>query len=155
MALFKGKELWLANLGVCRAILCREGHKAQTVTTDHAPAKSGAEAERLRQLGVDVHGGYVGEHIAVFRAFGNICFASGKKLAGLLHVPEVQQLEIDEQTDFLILGSDGIWDPLKDQSAVTHPRKALWRARERERERETECQRTWKYSRKGSIRYSS
>ena len=125
MALVKGKELWLANLGDCRAILCKEGHKAQTITTDHAPAKSEAEAERLRQLGVDVRGGYVGEHIAVSRAFGNVCFATGKKLAGAFHEPEVHLLEIDDRTDFLILGSDGIWDPLKAQFVVTHARKAL------------------------------
>ena len=125
MALVKGRELWLANLGDCCAILCKEGHKAQTITTDHAPAKSEAEAERLRQLGVDVRGGYVGEHIAISRAFGNVCFATGKKLAGVLHEPEVHLLEIDDRTDFLILGSDGIWDSLKAQFAVTHARKAL------------------------------
>ena len=117
--------MWLANLGDCRAVLCREGHKARAITSDHSPAKSEAETERLRQLGVEVHGGYVGEHVAVSRAFGNVCFATGKKLGGLVHMPEVHQLQIDEDTDFLILASDGVWDPLKDQFAVTHARKAL------------------------------
>ena len=63
--------------------------------------------------------------MAVSRAFGNVCYATGMKLAGLLHEPEIHRLEIDDRTDFLILGSDGIWDPLKDQFAVIHVRKAL------------------------------
>ena len=106
-------------------MVCKDGNKALTITNDHSPAKSEHEAERLRQLGVEVHGGYVGDHVAVSRAFRNVCYAAGMKWAGLRHEPEVHRLEIDARTDFLILGSDGIWGPLKDQFAVIHARKAL------------------------------
>ena len=80
MALIKGKDLWVHNLGDCRAGLCTGGTKAHAVSKDHAAEKNAAdEAERLRPLWVQVHGGYVGYHVAVSRAFGNIEYANGKK----------------------------------------------------------------------------
>ncbi|CAE7212130.1 PPM1L [Symbiodinium pilosum] len=35
IALVRGKELWVANLGDCRAVLCKEGTKAHTISVDH------------------------------------------------------------------------------------------------------------------------
>ena len=49
--------------------------KAHAVSKDHAPEKNAAEAERLRTLGVQVNGGYVGDHVAVSR----IEYDSGEK----------------------------------------------------------------------------
>ena len=37
----------------------------------------------------------------------------------------MHKIDLDKDADFLILGSDGIWDPLKAQFAVTHARRAL------------------------------
>ena len=125
MALLKGKDLWVCNLGDCRAVLCTGGTKAHAVSKDHAPEKSAAEAERLRMLGVQVNGGYVGDHVAVSRALGNVEYDSGQKVVGIISEPEVFKIEVDEEVDFLILASDGVWDPLKDKFAVTHARKAL------------------------------
>ncbi|CAE7664542.1 unnamed protein product [Symbiodinium pilosum] len=69
--------------------------------------------------------GYVGDHVAVSRTFGNITYQSGEKVKGIINEPYVYKVEIDDEEDFLILASDGIWDPLKDQFAVTHARRAL------------------------------
>ena len=125
MALIKGKTLKVCNLGDCRAVLCSGGTKAHAVSKDHAADKNAAEAERLRKLGVPVKGGYVGDHVAVSRAFGNVEYDSGKKVEGIISEPDIFKIEVDDELDFLILASDGIWDPLKDQFAVTHARKAL------------------------------
>ena len=125
MALLKGKDLWVCNLGDCCAVLCTGGTKAHAVSKDHAPEKNAAEAERLRTLGVHVNGGYVGDHVAVSRALGNIHYESGKKAEGIISEPDVFKIAVDDDVDFLILASDGIWDPLKDLFAVTHARKAL------------------------------
>ena len=124
LALLKGKDLWISNLGDCRAVLCKDG-KAKAVSSDHAPDKNTAEAERLQKLGVQVHGGYVGDHVAVSRAFGNIVYEDGKKVKGIISDPEVFKVGIDDDLEFLVLASDGIWDPLRDQFATTHARKAL------------------------------
>ena len=125
MALLKGKDLWVCNLGDCRAVLCTGGTKAHAVSKDHVPEKNAAEADRLRTLGVQVNGGFVGDHVAVSRALGNIHYENGKKVEGIICEPDVFKIEVDDEVDFLILASDGIWDPLKDQFAVTHARKAL------------------------------
>ena len=55
LALVKGKDLWIANLGDCRAVACKE-NKAETITFDHSPVKNEAEVKRLQQLGVTVCG---------------------------------------------------------------------------------------------------
>ena len=125
MALMKGKDLWVCNLGDCRAVLCTGGTKAHAVSKDHAPHKNAAEAERLRTLGVQLNGGYVGDHVAVSRAFDNVEYDSSKKVEGIISEPDVFKIAVGDEVDFLILASDGIWDPLKDQFAVTHARKAL------------------------------
>ena len=118
MALLKGKDLWVCNLGDCRAVLCTGGTKAHAVSKDHAPEKNEAEAERLRTLVVQVNGGYVGDHVAVSRALGNIHYDSGKKVEGIISEPDVFKIAVDDEVDFLILASDGVWDPLKDLFAV-------------------------------------
>ena len=125
LALVKDKDLWICNLGDCRAVLCTDGTKAKAVSADHGAEKNPAEAERLQKLGVEVRGGYVGDHVAVSRAFGNFTYQSGEKVRGIINEPDVYKVVLDEDVDFLILASDGIWDPLKDQFAVTHARRAL------------------------------
>ena len=123
VALIKGDDLWVANLGDCRAVSCKE-NLAAAISEDHAPDKNRAEALRLQEHGVQVSGGYVGDHVAVSRAFGNICLKSGRKVGGLLCEPQIYHL-ICSEIDFLIMGSDGIWDALREQSALSHARKAL------------------------------
>ena len=70
----------------------------------------GAAAKTLQKLGVEVRGGYVGDHVAVSRAFGNVTYQSGEKVKGIINEPDVYKIEIDEEVDFLMLASDGIWD---------------------------------------------
>ena len=125
LALIKGNRMWIADLGDCRAVLITEGNKPNPISKEHSPSKNEAEAERLRKLGVQVQGGYVGEHVAVSRAFGNVDYERGSKVAGIVSDPDVYQIEVDESADFLLLDSDGIWDALKDQFVMTHARKAL------------------------------
>ena len=123
VALVKGKDLWIANLGDCRAVACKE-NKVETITFDHSPVKNEAEVKRLQQLGVAVSGGYVGDHVAVSRALGNFQVKTRKKVEGISSDPEVFHRELGGDLDFLLLGS-GIWDVLKEQFALTHARKAL------------------------------
>ena len=123
VALIKGDDLWVANLGDCRAVSCKE-NLAAAISEDHAPDKNRAEALRLQEHGVQVSGGYAGDHVAVSRAFGNICLKSRRKVEGLLCEPQIYHL-ICSEIDFLIMGSDGIWDALREQSALSHARKTL------------------------------
>ncbi|CAE6972700.1 unnamed protein product [Symbiodinium natans] len=124
LGLLKKTDLWIANLGDCRAVVSKDG-TAAAISRDHAPEKNPAEAERLQQSGVSVQAGYVDEHVAVSRALGNVRFRTGSKVNGIINEPEVFRVEIDDAVDFVMIGSDGIWDALKEQFALTHARKAL------------------------------
>ena len=71
VATIQGKELLLANLGDCRAVVC-EGGQVKFATADHSPVSNKLEKERLQALGVAVEGGYVGGELQVTRAFGDL-----------------------------------------------------------------------------------
>ncbi|CAE7203469.1 unnamed protein product [Symbiodinium natans] len=86
---------------------------------------SSGTAERLKNAGVSVEAGYVDEHVAVSRALGNVRLHTGIKVNGIMNEPEVFRVAIDDAVDFIMIGSDGIWDALKEQFALTHARKAL------------------------------
>ena len=124
VVLWKEDDVWVANAGDCRAVLCVDG-LGDAVTRDHAPDKNPDEAERLKQLGVEVNDGYVDGQVAVSRAFGDVNVQTGRKVPGVLAEPDVFKLDMHDTTEFLVLGSDGVFDPLKDRSVATHARVAL------------------------------
>jgi len=123
-ALFKDKEVILINLGDCRAVVC-ESSKVATKTKDHSPEKNEPEKQRLKQTGVSMEYGYVDGKVQVSRAFGDITGKTGHKIHGLLSTPEVTIVEVRETTEFLVLATDGIWDGILDQTAITTARKVL------------------------------
>lgn len=62
--------LYVANVGDCRAVLCRAG-KAVTLTKDHTPSVPG-EAARVEAAGGFVSRGRVNGILGVTRSFGDI-----------------------------------------------------------------------------------
>ena len=124
IALLKAEELILLNLGDCRAVLCEDG-KVTTTTTDHSPEKNKFEKQRLEDIGVNVEGGYVDGKVQVSRAFGDVAGETGKKVPGLICTPEVFVVNVKDTTEFVLLATDGIWDGLRDQTAITTARKVL------------------------------
>ncbi|CAE6919527.1 unnamed protein product [Symbiodinium sp. CCMP2592] len=124
VALLQEGELVLVNLGDCKAVVCENG-KVGTTTRDHHPDKNEEEKHRLEKLGVCVEGGYVDGKVQVSRALGDIVDKTGHKILGLSNTPEVTSLEVKKTTEFVILATDGIWDGLREQLAVTTARKVL------------------------------
>ncbi|CAE7916089.1 unnamed protein product, partial [Symbiodinium necroappetens] len=96
-----------------------------TTTTDHAPEKNKFEKQRLEEIGVNVEGGYVDGKVQVSRAFGDVAGETGKKVPGLICTPEVFVVSVKDTTEFVLLATDGIWDGLRDQTAITTARKVL------------------------------
>lgn len=73
-----GVVLHVANVGDCRAVLCRAGEAVQ-LTVDHTPAVA-SEAARVETAGGFVSRGRVNGILGVTRSFGDIhCKVSGSE----------------------------------------------------------------------------
>lgn len=128
-ALVIGRHLMVANVGDCRAVLCRKG-KAVDMSFDH---KSTFEAERRRveELGGYFEEEYIYGELAVTRALGDWSLkrysSLGGSLSPLISDPEIKQMVLTEEDEFLIMGCDGVWDVMTSQYAVTFARQGLRR----------------------------
>lgn len=117
MVLVLGRKVLVANAGDCRAVLCRRG-KAVDMSRDHKPCCL-EERSRIEALGGFVYDGYLNGQLGVARALGD-WHMEGLKGVGcpLSAEPEVEQILLTEDDEFLIIGCDGFWDVFSSQLAV-------------------------------------
>ncbi|GFP81233.1 probable protein phosphatase 2c 13 [Phtheirospermum japonicum] len=123
-ALVVGNNLLIANVGDCRAVLCRKGDAVQ-LSQDHRPTCQ-VERKRVEDLGGTIEYGYLNGELAVTRALGDwymkLPFGSASPLTA---EPEFQLTLLTEDDEFLIIGCDGIWDVMSNQEAVGLVRREL------------------------------
>ncbi|KAG8633938.1 probable protein phosphatase 2C 44 isoform X2 [Manihot esculenta] len=112
-----GKDLWVANVGDSRAVVCERGC-ANQLTVDHEPhterkriEKQGGFVTTLPVISGDVP--RVNGQLAVARAFGDQSLK-----AHLSSEPDVRHVPIDSTMEFVILASDGLWKVMQNQEAV-------------------------------------
>ncbi|KAK1646358.1 hypothetical protein QYE76_064163 [Lolium multiflorum] len=115
-ALVKDGDLYVANLGDCRAVMSRGG-TATALTSDHTAAR-GDERARIESSGGYVSCGTNGvwrvqDCLAVSRAFGD---ASLKRW--VISEPEITRHTLTTGCEFLVLASDGLWNKVSNQEAV-------------------------------------
>ncbi|KAF8089786.1 hypothetical protein N665_0497s0026 [Sinapis alba] len=114
-ALIQNQEMIVSNLGDCRAVLCRGG-VAEALTTDH---RAGRDDERKR---IENQGGYVEFHRGAWRVHGILAISRSIGDAHLkkwvVAEPETRILDLEEDMEFLLLASDGLWDVVSNQEAV-------------------------------------
>jgi len=114
--LIDSKMLYVANVGDSRAVISKSG-EAKQLSIDHEPGNLVEKQDIVKK------GGFVSNmpgdvprvdgQLAVARAFGD------KSLKAHLSVtPDIKEVEIDADTEFLILASDGLWKVMKNQEAV-------------------------------------
>ncbi|KAD3068723.1 hypothetical protein R6Q59_017252 [Mikania micrantha] len=116
-ALILGRLLVVANAGDCRAVLSRKG-KAINMSQDHRP-NNPSERRRVEELGGFVDDGYLNGVLSVSRALGDWDMKLPQGSASpLTSEPEIQQIMLTEEDEFLIIGCDGIWDVMSSQQAV-------------------------------------
>ncbi|CAI9088699.1 OLC1v1023104C2 [Oldenlandia corymbosa var. corymbosa] len=99
------QKLIVANVGDSRAVICKNGVATQ-LSVDHEPSKEKEEIENRGGFVSNFPGDVarVDGQLAVARAFGD------KSLKRHLSSdPHVVVEDIDDDTDFVILASDGIW----------------------------------------------
>uniref|UniRef100_A0A0D6R2E2 protein-serine/threonine phosphatase n=1 Tax=Araucaria cunninghamii TaxID=56994 RepID=A0A0D6R2E2_ARACU len=123
-ALIVGRTMTVANAGDCRAVLGKRG-KAIEMSTDHKP-NCNSERLRIESLGGSVYDGYLNGQLSVARALGDWHMKGPKgSKCPLSAEPEVKEVELTEEDEFLIIGCDGLWDVMTSQCAVTLVRRAL------------------------------
>ncbi|KAI7735261.1 hypothetical protein M8C21_021589 [Ambrosia artemisiifolia] len=113
--LIMGKHIIIANAGDCRAVLCRNGSATQ-ITQDHRGLTCLQEKERCERLGgyFDEEG-YLNGQLGVTRALGDWYM---KKEKMLIAEPDVRQIVLTDNDEFMIIACDGIWDVMTNQEAV-------------------------------------
>lgn len=116
----------MANVGDCRAVLCRKG-EAIDMSQDHRPTYL-SERRRVEELGGFIDDGYLNGVLSVTRALGDWDMKLPRGSSSpLIAEPEFRQIALTEEDEFLIIGCDGIWDVLTSQQAVSLVRRGLRR----------------------------
>ena len=128
VVLLRADSLHLAWLGDCRAVLCRAG-TAVALTTDHVLStggdNDGSERARVLREGGNVEGGRLGGFLEVARAFGDVDHLTGHKPVGLSCTPELRLHRLTPDDEFVLLGSDGLWNVVEPSVAVHLARAEL------------------------------
>ncbi|KAL7003581.1 protein-serine,threonine phosphatase [Sarracenia purpurea var. burkii] len=114
-AVLVGNHLYVANVGDSRTVISKAG-RAIPLSDDHKPNRSD-ERKRIESAGgVVMWAGTwrVGGVLAMSRAFGNRMLKQF-----VVAEPEIQDLEIDKEFELLVLASDGLWDVVPNEDAVS------------------------------------
>lgn len=108
------QKLVVANIGDSRAVICRNG-KAKQLSVDHEPDRERKDIEDRGGFVTKFPGDVarVDGQLAVARAFGDKTIKDH-----LSSEPHVTVEMIDDDTEFVILASDGIWHVMNNQEAV-------------------------------------
>ncbi|KAE8735936.1 putative protein phosphatase 2C 13 [Hibiscus syriacus] len=97
------------------------------MSQDHRPSYL-PERKRVEELGGYIDDGYLNGYLSVTRALGDwdMKFPLGSA-SPLIAEPDVRQIVLSDDDEFLIIGCDGIWDVMSSQFAVSLVRCALRR----------------------------
>ncbi|KAH7283371.1 hypothetical protein KP509_34G003700 [Ceratopteris richardii] len=117
VVLLVNNHLLVANAGDCRTVLCRNG-QAISLSNDHI-ASCTAERERVARMG-----GQVKWQVDTWRV-GAAALQVTRSIGDddlkpyVTAEPEVNELKLDENDEFLIIASDGLWDKMSNEEAVS------------------------------------
>ncbi|KAH0686688.1 hypothetical protein KY284_017241 [Solanum tuberosum] len=151
-AVFVGNDtLIIAHVGDSSVVLSRSG-KAEILTNSHRPYGNNKvslqEIRRINEAGGWIVNGRICNDISVSRAFGDMRFKTKKKemlekgvkerrwsekfisriqFRGDLVIasPDVLQVKLGSDTEFVLLASDGLWDYMKSDEIVDFVRNQL------------------------------
>ncbi|KAI4461428.1 protein phosphatase 2c [Holotrichia oblita] len=129
VALLKGNELYVANAGDSRCVLCRNG-KAVAMSFDHNPFLAQEEARVKKAGGYVGRDGRVNGGLNLSRALGDHSYKQNKELSDreqiITALPDVKTITIKPGEDeFMILACDGIWNSMSRQKVVDFVRTRI------------------------------
>lgn len=129
VAVLKGNELYVANAGDSRCVLCRDG-QAVELSLDHKPEDE-PEMERIVKAGGEVTSdGRVNGGLNLSRALGDHAYKQNMVLPPqeqmISALPDIRHVTIEpERDEFMVLACDGIWNFMTSQNVVQFVRTRL------------------------------
>ena len=122
VALITKMEIYVANAGDSRAVLCKRG-KAIDMSEDHKPELE-RELKRIKNANGFIDDDRVNGVLSLTRCFGDLEYKQDKNLRQedqiLTAFPDIKIEKLYDDTDFLILACDGVWDCMTSQKAVDY-----------------------------------
>lgn len=126
-------RIWIANAGDSRAVVSMDGELVAH-TTDHKPLSHAAESRRIKSMGGAFHTNEYGVTrlgvmgISMTRAIGDFDHEG----LGLIPTPDVITVHRPPGKNVhLILASDGVWDTMTSEDAVSLVMRVKQRAAEK------------------------
>jgi len=113
VAVLHGLELYVANAGDSRCVVCRKG-EALDMSIDHKPEDEN-EIKRIEKAGGRISGdGRVNGGLNLSRAIGDHAYKLNKDLPPeeqmISALPDIKKITITPEDEFMILACDGIWN---------------------------------------------
>lgn len=114
-----GDVMSFANVGDCRAVMCRRGDAIQ-ISRDHVVSDK-QELQRLQGVGAKLQQGpdgiwRVGDaQLQVSRSLGD---GDVKGAGGVSAEAELSTVLLDGDDEFVVLATDGLWDVVSNEDAV-------------------------------------
>ncbi|XP_066247758.1 uncharacterized protein [Euwallacea similis] len=110
----KEKSLYIAWVGDSQALLVKQGKILQCVNP-HKPCREDERARIEKAGGCVMHWGTwrVNGQLAVSRAIGDADYKPH-----VTAIPDVKEIALDGDEDFLIIACDGLWDYLSEDAAA-------------------------------------
>lgn len=128
VALLSGRDLFVANAGDSRAVVCRDG-KVVEMSYDHKP-EDDLELARIRKAGGRVTlDGRVNGGLNLSRAIGDHGYKANKELPAeeqmISALPDLKRVTIEPNDEFMVLACDGIWNYMSNEEVVGYVKQRI------------------------------
>ncbi|ERN16642.1 hypothetical protein AMTR_s00051p00099980 [Amborella trichopoda] len=116
-SLIIGDTLFVANAGDCRAILCRQG-LSYSLSKDHV-ANCPKERERVIEAGGQVKWQIDAWRVGVAALQVTRSIGDDDLKPAVTAEPEITQVRLSEDDEYLVMASDGLWDVVCNEDVVS------------------------------------
>ncbi|EGR34512.1 protein phosphatase 2c, putative [Ichthyophthirius multifiliis] len=126
VCLIVNNKIYCANSGDSRTVVS-QGGKAVALSEDHKPDNL-KEKERIQKAGGDVFNGRVNGNLNLSRALGDLEYKTNMansqnkdpKSFLITALPDIKEFDITQETKFIVLGCDGIWECKSNQEIINY-----------------------------------